>query len=92
MPATLSGPSKEDFKNHINSGGHIKYASIQWINNTTTKKLISTDSNTEFLYSFDKDNNPIMKRFRFGKLATIGFRLEFVELINPQIIPNVKQS
>lgn len=87
MAITIPKVTPKEFRDHIQAGGHIKYATIQWINHLSTSRLISTDSNTEFYYSFKPNNEVMMKRMRFGHLSTILFKLEFVELLNQQENP-----
>lgn len=82
MSITITAPTTQQLIKHLEAGGHIKYASIQHANDTTSRKLISTDSTTEFYYSIKDANTISFKRFKFGKLVPVNFPLQFIELLS----------
>lgn len=74
-------PTPEEFIQHLQNGGSIKYASIIHTNDTVRNVLQSTDSRTEFNYQIISSKVYKVFRFKFGQKVQIFFKLEFVELI-----------
>jgi hypothetical protein len=91
----LMNPSISQFYNHVINGGHIKYSTDILLNDTTTKTLTGNKGSVELHYSFGKNFEPTIKRFKFGAMATLNFKMNLVELIkieDVKLIDNSQES
>lgn len=78
----INCPTLAEFYNHLSNGGHIKYASDILLNDINNKSLTGKKGSVELFYSFGRDFTPNIKRFKFGTMVPLNFKMNLVELIN----------
>lgn len=81
MNSTKSSTTVQEFIKHLQAGGSFFYVQIQHYTIPSECKFISTQSGVVFNYLIKSDSEVIVKRFSFGQMKTINFKLEFVTLI-----------